>query len=70
MNKAKLRGKMAEHNMTGSMLAEAIGLNRVTLYDKMNGHAEFKLAELYAIIKVLELSADDIFTIFFADEVA
>ena len=52
----RLKGRMVELGYNQKMLAEKIGISRVSLSKKMNGKCEFTLSELYALIKVLNIS--------------
>ena len=73
MNKAKLRGKVAERGMTLTKLSKAIGINNATLYRKMNADNDgggFTVEEVRAIASVLALTGDDINSIFFNQEIA
>lgn len=51
-------------------LAKKVGVNVSTLNKKINGSVEFKLREIQRIADVLDLTDQDIISIFFADEVA
>lgn len=71
VNIDKLRGVMREKRITVEMLADAIGINRATLYRKFNGGGEaFTVGEVSAICKHLELDANTGMSIFFDFSVA
>lgn len=67
----KLRGKIAEKRMTVSSLAETIGINKGTLYRKINGMGEpITIKEADDIVKALDISASEAMAIFFSQFVA
>jgi len=67
-NRNKLRGKLAEANMTIEALANALGINSVTLYRKMSGESDFSRSEMQIIRQTFRLSAGEMDEIFFAPE--
>lgn len=70
-NVKKLRGKMVEKNITIENLAKRLGMNRSTLYRKLNNDADALLVkEANAIVTELGLSADEAMAIFFSQFVA
>lgn len=70
-NVKKLRGKMVEKNITIESLAKKLGMNRSTLYRKLNNDADMLLVkEANAIVTELGLSADEAMAIFFSQFVA
>ena len=70
-NVKKLRGKMVEKNITIENLAKRLGMNRSTLYRKLNKDADTLLVkEANAIVTELGLSADEAMAIFFSQFVA
>lgn len=70
-NVKKLRGKMVEKNITIENLAKRLGMNRSTLYRKLNNDADTLLVkEANAIVTELGLSADEAMAIFFSQFVA
>lgn len=67
VNINKLKGKIVEKGMTVSTLADAIGIDKGTLYRKMRNNGEsMLLREANAIIEALCLSADEAVSIFFS----
>ncbi len=68
----KLEAQMKLHGDTQATLGEAIGITGPTLSVKMNPNKtnEFTLSELDAIHKRYNLSGEEFFDIFFADEVS
>ena len=67
----KLKGKIVENGTTVSELAKKIGMDRATLYRKLNNNAETLLIkEANAIITALGLTSDEAVAIFFNHLVA
>lgn len=70
MNKNKLLAVMAEHGENQSVLANALGISRVTLSRKINEKEQtkgFSQPEISTIIKRYGLTESQVNTIFFAD---
>lgn len=67
MNKKKLLSVLAEHGDNQSILADYLGISRVTLSKKVNEkhNAVFTQPEISAIKKRYQLSDTDISSIFF-----
>lgn len=71
INVPKLRGKIAENEMSISDLAGKIGISKSTLYQKINNNGvSFTIDEVVSISQVLKLSKEEFNNIFFADFVA
>ena len=71
VNVNKLKGKIVEKGTTIEKLAIQIGIDRSTMYRKMNTNGEnFSIKEADLIVKSLGLSKDDAVTIFFNQFVA
>lgn len=71
VNINKLKGKIVEKGMTVSTLADAIGVDKGTLYRKMRNNGEtMLLRDANAIIKALSLSCDEAISIFLSQVVA
>jgi len=71
VNIDKLRGVMREKRITVEMLADAIGINRATLYRKFNSGGEnLTVGEVIAIGKYLKLDGNTAMNIFFDFNVA
>ena len=67
----KLRGKIVEKRMNVAILSERIGMDRATMYRKLNCKGEsFTLKEADSIVRELELTADEGVAIFFSQFVA
>lgn len=54
-NFAKIRGRMAEKNISQDKLAKALGVSTVTLNRKLAGQKDFRLKEVQIIAELLEL---------------
>lgn len=66
MNVNKLRGKIVEQEMNVEKLAKAIGMDKSTLYRKLNSDGDtFTVREVNSICKALNLSKNEAFEIFF-----
>lgn len=70
INANKLKGKIVERGMTVNDLAGFIGVSPSTLYRKLNGDIVFTVREASQIGRGLDLSIDELNSIFFADYVA
>lgn len=67
VNIPKLKGKMVENELSISEMSERIGVDRSTIYRKLNsGGDSFTIAEVQSMAKELQLNTDDINSIFFA----
>lgn len=62
---SKLRGKFAERNISQKAVAAQIGLNPSTMTRKMNGVSEFTRTEIVMISQLLDLTRDELNSIFF-----
>lgn len=65
MNIPKLKGKIVERGINVETLAERIGIDRSTLYRKMDAGERFTVAEAIKIKDVLDLTNDEAMSIFF-----
>lgn len=63
----KLKVLMSAYGLSQSMLAEALGVTYQTVSIKMNEHKEFTRREIAVLIKVLELTAEEVMWIFFPE---
>ena len=66
MNLNKLKGKIVENGMNVERLADAIGVDRSTLYRKLNNGEQITIGEAARIKDALGLSAGDAYDIFFS----
>lgn len=53
LNTSRLRGKMAEKNVSQTELAKELGIDPSTLSRKITGKTDFSLIEALTIIRVL-----------------
>lgn len=71
INIPKLRGKLAEKEISVTELATDIGVSASTLYSKLNGQgATLTIEEVVKIATSLALTKEEFNNIFFADFVA
>lgn len=71
VNVNKLKGKMVENELTVERLAIAIGLDRATVYRKLNNNGEtFSIREADDIAKTLQLNSSEAQAIFFSQYVS
>lgn len=71
VNISKLKGKIVENGLSIEKLADLIGINRSTLYRKLNHKGEtFTIKEASLIAKTLKLTAEEVNFIFFDQIVA
>lgn len=66
MNIPKLKGQMVERGLNVETLAAKIGVDKATLYRKLNASDKFTIGEAQRIKDVLGLSNDEASAIFFA----
>lgn len=64
MNINKLKGKIVENGMNVEQLAGAIGIDRATLYRKLNEFEKITIGEAIKIKGVLQLNDEDACKIF------
>ena len=64
MNVNKLKGKIVEKDMTVERLAALIGINRASLYRKLNNCEKITIGEAIKIKEVLEMNNEEAFEIF------
>lgn len=65
MNTNLLKAHMALHGDTLNVLAEALGITRQALHNKMRGRSQFKQREICVICERYNLKPDDMITLFF-----
>lgn len=71
MNVNKLKGKIVENGLNVTLLAEKIGIDRATLYRKLNDRGErLTIKEANAIVEILDLTEEESTAIFFSRTVA
>lgn len=62
----KLKGKIVERGMNIESLAKLMGVDRATLYRKLNDAEKITIGEAAKIKEVLEISDSDAYDIFLA----
>lgn len=71
VNINKLRGKIIENGLSVKDLADNLEMDRSTLYRKMNSEGDtITISDAMKISKVLNLTLEDVNSIFFSDFVA
>lgn len=71
VNINKLKGKIVERGLTVEKLADTLGMDKSTLYRKINSSGDsISIKEADAIARALRLSLDDVNGIFFSQYVA
>lgn len=70
MNSQLLKGKIVENGDTQAELAASIGISASNLNDKINGKVSFRQNEIVAIRNRYKLSAEEVDTIFFGEELS
>jgi Helix-turn-helix. len=68
-NYAKLRGKIREVYGTQEAFAEAIGMNTVSLSQRLNGKLEWKISEIAKACEVLGIPLSENAEYFFTKKV-
>lgn len=66
MNVNKLKGKIVEKGLSVELLAASIGVDRSSLYRKLNNGDKITIGEAVKIKDALDLSAEDAADIFLA----
>lgn len=62
----KLKGRMREYGVTVQMAADAAACSKGAMSNKLNGISEFTVSEMFALLGLLNLTADDIKEYFYA----
>lgn len=70
MNADKIRGKIVENRMSIGEFCKVAGFNRATFDRKMSGRSEFTRGEIERISSALNLTDEEMCTIFFENVVA
>lgn len=70
MNANKLRGKIVEKGMNIGEFCKAAGFTRATFDRKLRGDIEFNREEIERIINALEMTDEELKSIFFENIVA
>lgn len=67
MNVYLLEMKMKQANKTNEEVAKALNIDPATFYRKKKGESDFLRTEIQKIRNVLNLTSEDVDTIFFID---
>lgn len=67
MNVNKLKGKIAEKGLSVEKLAQQIGVDRSSLYRKLNNAEKITIGEASRIKDVLEMTTEEATLIFLAE---
>jgi len=71
VNINKLKGKLVEKGLSVAQLAERMGINKATMYRKLeNGGLGLSVKDANLIVEILSLSLQEAMEIFFAKKVA
>ena len=65
MNRNILEGRIKEKGYNIEKIANKIGVNTATFYRKLSGESDFFRLEILKISEILELSFEDVNSIFF-----
>ena len=66
----KLRKHMRDQNVTVSDVADAMNIDKATLYRRITSPNSFTIGEVLSIAEILKLSHSESAAIFFAEPVA
>jgi predicted transcriptional regulator len=66
VNCEELKKRIDERGLKIRYIAEKLGISHEAMYNKVKGKTEFKVSEVAALAKVLNLSDKEIRSIFFA----
>lgn len=69
INTAKLKAKIIEKGLVQEAVAMQLGMTSGTFNYKLNNKTEFKASEIKKLHEILLLTTEEIFEIFFAEEV-
>lgn len=65
---ARLKGRIREICSTDTAFAQAMGLNRSTISERLNGKSDFSADEIWKACQILHISADQIGDYFFREK--
>lgn len=57
----EVRAEIARRGTTGTKVATALGMNRASFSNRMNGITEFSLSELFAVCVILDVDPAELF---------
>ena len=66
---AELKKSIEDIGITMVALSQKAGIERMTLYNRLNGVGEFTASEIYGLSHALRLTNEERERIFFADKV-
>jgi len=70
VNVNKLRAKMVENGLNVETTAEKAGMNKATLYRRLNNPEEITIGEADALVSALDMSGGEAVAVFFSQIVA
>lgn len=71
MNVNRLKGKIVENGLNITAVAKEMGIDRATLYRKLNNKGEtLTIREAQNLVKILDINPDEATSIFFGHNVA
>lgn len=70
VNVNKLKAKIVEQGLNVETTAERAGINKATLYRRLNNPEEITIGEADALVSALSMSFSDAVAIFFSQIVA
>ena len=70
LNANDLKAEIARNGLTIPKLAMLMGIDKKTLYSRLNGETAFKQTEIVKLSQVLNLSEESIMRIFFTEIVS
>ena len=65
MSKNALKDKIRESGLSQEAIAAALNTSRVTLNEKINGRSDFKISEAKQLKEKLNLTNEQVYSIFF-----
>lgn len=68
-NTKLFKAHMTLKDVSNVKLSDALRLSLSTTIDRVRGRSEFRASEIQTCIKLLELNAQDVLNIFFANDV-
>lgn len=69
VNTSKLKATIVERGMLQEQVAMQLGMTSATFNYKVNNKTEFRASEIKKLAEVLHLTMEEVFAIFFAEEV-
>ena len=69
VNTSKLKATIVERGMLQEQIAMQLGMTSATFNYKVNNKTEFRASEIKKLAEILHLTMEEVFAIFFAEEV-